>query len=657
MFNRLKKIGTTLSNIGQTLSNLSPYVFTRKNARLLGLAGLATISGFALDFIFADALASTVSYVLMGGEASIMGLEVGGIFGMVGSTVAAYALKGYTATIKNLMLAPMPPRAVSQLFTRYGTHALARSLEEQREAKLGDDITRIQKGFGAMYGLSGNLFSQGVPLLLGTPVSTAIIGWKYGLSIGLGAAAVVAVSAGYGMSTTNTNAEYREKSRVTGNDAFDAMEESLTYTRTIQINNSQAKSIREVKDAHELWEQAESKSLRYNIEIEAKVNTITNIGLLLLMFKTVHDISKGNLEKTTFPAIFALLSQSFSMLSATALTFCQMVSSAVDLKAVFDYLNKKTSTPERDKTRKLEIKADSAEVKFDHVTVKFGNGKTALEDVSCVFPAGKTTAIVGHSGSGKSTMLNVLTQFYDQEEGEVWVDRENTREFSRTEIRSIMSTVSQKPDLFHESIADNIRRGVERKLTDEEVMTAIKQASLFEFVSKQKDGVNTDVGLRGEKLSGGEAQRVAIARALARHPKILILDEATSALDEKTAGVIMQEILQIEGLTKIMVTHRMREAQKADHILFFKEGRLVEAGTHEQLLKLEGEYAALWNEQNKTKTEAKESEIAHSPRLFQPVMRSAEPVSNDVTVEIAPRENKHQDGPRLIVVRPAGSRA
>jgi ABC-type multidrug transport system fused ATPase/permease subunit len=233
-------------------------------------------------------------------------------------------------------------------------------------------------------------------------------------------------------------------------------------------------------------------------------------------------------------------------------------------------------------------------IEFDGVTFAYGDRETTVVDkVSFAVEPGQVCAVVGPSGSGKTTLARLLLRFYDPDEGVVRLDRVDVRDLEVAALRAVMAVVSQDPILFSGSVRDNIRYG-RLDATDEEVEEAARLANAETFIREFPDGYDTKVGERGVQLSGGQRQRVSIARAILRDPRVLILDEATSALDAVSEGLVQEALERLqEGRTTLVIAHRLSTVRDADRILVLDEGRVVEEGTHAELIDAAGAYAKL----------------------------------------------------------------
>jgi len=222
---------------------------------------------------------------------------------------------------------------------------------------------------------------------------------------------------------------------------------------------------------------------------------------------------------------------------------------------------------------------------------------TALDHFSLTIPAGKTTALVGQSGSGKSTLVNLITRFYDAEKGEILVDGQNIKDLERHFLREQIALVSQKVTLFDDTVAANIAYG-KTGTPQKEIIAAAKAAHAWEFIEKLPQGLNTNIGENGNLLSGGQRQRIAIARAFLKNAPILILDEATSALDNQSEQMIQRAMESLkQNRTVIVIAHRLSTIENADNIVVMQQGKLMEQGTHKELLAQKGIYSQLYQGQ------------------------------------------------------------
>ena len=238
----------------------------------------------------------------------------------------------------------------------------------------------------------------------------------------------------------------------------------------------------------------------------------------------------------------------------------------------------------------------NGDISFEHVTYKAGE-KAILDDVSFDIQAGQTLGIMGSTGSGKTTIINLLKRMYDVTGGSIKLDGIDIRDLPLPTLRRAISCVMQDIYLFSDTIDGNIRLGARDSITTAEVRSALNQSHASEFVDKMEEKENTVIGERGVGLSGGQKQRITIARALARKTPVLVLDDSTSALDTETEQEIQGVLAELSGMTKIIIAHRISAVRKADKIIVLDKGKVAECGTHEELLKLGGLYKETYDSQ------------------------------------------------------------
>ena len=305
----------------------------------------------------------------------------------------------------------------------------------------------------------------------------------------------------------------------------------------------------------------------------------------------------GNLvliDKTLNGALFIVyLGLAYNILTpakAISKASYQVKNGLAAAERVFEILEVKNTITNKENAIKKE--SFNEKISIENINFRYAD-ENVLKNFSLEIPKGKTVALVGQSGSGKSTIANLLTRFYDVQEGNVKIDGIDIKDMTLESLRDLMGLVTQDSILFNDSIKNNIRLG-KQDATDEEIIAALKIANAYEFVSALPNGIETNIGDAGGKLSGGQKQRLSIARAVLKNPPIMILDEATSALDtesEKFVQVALENMMQ--NRTSIVIAHRLSTIQKADKIVVMHKGEIVEQGTHDELLALNGTYSKL----------------------------------------------------------------
>ncbi|MFM4867058.1 lipid A ABC transporter ATP-binding protein/permease MsbA [Aeromonas caviae] len=321
------------------------------------------------------------------------------------------------------------------------------------------------------------------------------------------------------------------------------------------------------------------------------VQMVASVALAVFLYVATIDSVKATLTAGTFTVMVTSMMMLLKPLKSLTDVNNQFQRGITACQSLFGLLD---STPEQDTgTRTLE--RARGEIEFRNVTFTYPTKATpALRNISFKVEAGKSVALVGRSGSGKSTIASLLTRFYDIEEGEILLDGVNIREYRLSELRKQYALVSQHVHLFNDSVANNIAYAAEEKYSRDEIKQAARIAHADDFVSKMPEGYDTVIGENGASLSGGQRQRIAIARALLRDSPVLLLDEATSALDTESERHIQAAIDELcKARTSLVIAHRLSTIEKADEILVIDEGHIVERGNHQTLMDMHGTYAQL----------------------------------------------------------------
>lgn len=322
------------------------------------------------------------------------------------------------------------------------------------------------------------------------------------------------------------------------------------------------------------------------------VQLIASFALSAVLYlSTVKGLDIEDLTAGSFTVVFSSMMAMLRPLKSLTNVNSQFQRGMAACQTLFGFLDLPT---EEDKG-KIEIKRAKGDVEFKNVSFTYeGKENPALNQVSFSIPKGKTIALVGRSGSGKSTIANLLTRFYNIDSGEILLDGVNVQDYTLANLREQCSIVSQQVHLFNDTIANNIAYAATDKFSREEIIQAAKAAHAMEFIEKLDDGLDTVIGENGASLSGGQRQRLAIARALLRNSPVLVLDEATSALDTESERAIQSALAELQkDKTVLVIAHRLSTIEKADEILVVDQGKIVERGSHSELMALDGAYKQL----------------------------------------------------------------
>jgi subfamily B ATP-binding cassette protein MsbA len=334
----------------------------------------------------------------------------------------------------------------------------------------------------------------------------------------------------------------------------------------------------------------------WNAKAFAVVNTITDVAPLIVIGYAGYQAVNGELTIGTMVAFIAYIDKLYNPLRRLVNSSTTLTQSIASMDRVFEFMDEKYDIV--DAPDAVELKKVDGHIEFKNVSFSYEDkGETVLKEISLDVKRGETIALVGMSGGGKSSFVSLIPRFYDVSEGEILLDGKDIRCFKTQSLRDKIGMVLQDNILFSESVKTNILLG-NPEATDEEVIQAAKAANAHEFISALPEGYDTKVGERGVKLSGGQRQRVAIARIFLKNPPILILDEATSALDLESEHLIQEALEKLaKDRTTFIVAHRLSTITHADRIVLIEHGKIVETGTHEELMALEGGYYKLFQVQ------------------------------------------------------------
>lgn len=370
--------------------------------------------------------------------------------------------------------------------------------------------------------------------------------------------------------------------------------QGMSVIKSFAIEDNEAKNF----DNHNKnFLQRAFQHTRWNAYSFAAINTVTDLGPIIVIGVGSYLAITGSITVGTLAAFVGYLEQLFGPLRRLVSSFTTLTQSFASMDRVFQLMDEDYDI--KNGIGAQPIKISKGQIDLKHVSFKYNeNEKEVLHDINLTINKGETVAFVGMSGGGKSTLINLIPRFYDVTQGEILIDHHNVKDFLTGSLRNQIGLVQQDNILFSDTVKENILLG-RPDTTDDEVVEAAKMANAHDFISNLPNGYDTEVGERGVKLSGGQKQRLSIARIFLNNPPVLILDEATSALDLESEAII-QEALDVlsKDRTTLIVAHRLSTITHADRIVVMENGRIVETGTHQQLINKRGAYEHLYSIQN-----------------------------------------------------------
>ena len=386
----------------------------------------------------------------------------------------------------------------------------------------------------------------------------------------------------------------KEANRLDSQSNTRAIDSLLNY-ETVKYFNNEAYEAEQYNVNLQAWEQARVNNRLSLALLNSGQALIIGIGLTAMMYLAAKGVVDGSMTLGDLVMVNAYLLQLFVPLGALGFIYREIRRAMSDIENMFDLLKRQPGVEDLPQAKALEV--HQAGIEFANVDFAYQPERPILKNLSFNVAPGNKVAIVGPSGSGKSTIGRLLFRFYDVQSGSISIDQQAVNQVQQLSLRQQIGVVPQDTVLFNDTIWNNIAYG-RPEASDEEIWQAIEMAHLRAFVSSLPEGVETIVGERGLKVSGGEKQRIAIARVILKNPPILLFDEATSALDSAAERSILQALAEIaKQRTTLVIAHRLSTIVDADNILVIEQGELVEQGTHEALLAANGQYAHLWHMQ------------------------------------------------------------
>ncbi len=520
--------------------------------------------------------------------------------------LAAYGALRLSTTVftelREFFFARVTQRAVRNVALQVFRHLHSLSLRFHLNRQTGGmtrDIERGTRGISSL--VSYTLFS-----ILPTLVEITLVLGYLVLHYDIWFAGITFVALVSYISFTVVVTEWRTHFRRTMNEldskANTKAIDSLINYETVKYFGNEDYEAQRYDDGLKRYETAAVRSQTSLSMLNTGQSTIIAVAVSLILWRATQGVIDGTMTLGDLVLVNAFMIQLYIPLNFLGVIYREIKQSLADMERLFSLLDQHREIADTPDAKPLQT--HGAEVRFAHVDFSYESKRQILFDVDFTIAAGTTTAVVGHSGSGKSTLSRLLFRFYDVNQGAITIDGQDLRQVSQSSLRNAIGIVPQDTVLFNDTIEYNIAYG-QTGATKEAIEAAARAASIHDFIETLPDGYATMVGERGLKLSGGEKQRVAIARTLLKNPAILIFDEATSALDSKAEQAIQAQLKEIaRDRTTLIIAHRLSTIADAAQILVLDHGRIVERGTHAQLMAAEGAYSQMWARQQARQDEA-----------------------------------------------------
>ena len=524
-----------------------------------------------------------------------IGMEVALPLGLV----LAYGLFRVADTVldnvMDMLMDRVSLRAIRRVTTDVYGHILRLPLAYHLDNRKGGLAQSVERGTRALEELANVVLLSFVPIIIELLIAYVLLATRYDIW----SAAILGVTMVFYL--TAVVLFDRVRSRLVGkvNESEDRVSdlivEGLSYAETVKTFAAEDRQAEAVDGAMEEYRGRALKVSVYFMIRQVTIAIILSGSLMTLLAITVPKVSAGALTVGGFVALAALILRLFQPLRGLGIVNRRILDSLRHTERMMSLFEVPNTI--HDKANTADLVPGNGSLAFEGVTFDYASKGTVLRDLSFVVPGGKTTALVGPTGAGKSTIQKLLLRLYDPDKGAILIDGQDIRDVRLSSARDALGVVPQDCVLFHDTIDANIRYARPEASMDE-VREAARMAAFSTFVESLPKGYETIVGDRGLKLSGGERQRLAIARAYLKSPRIFILDEATSSLDSGTEAEIVRNFAHAgEGRTQLIIAHRLSTVMHADQILVLDKGSLVERGTHDDLLALNGLYAGLWQRQ------------------------------------------------------------
>ncbi|HSD97974.1 MAG TPA: ABC transporter ATP-binding protein/permease [Sulfuricaulis sp.] len=568
----------------KAIKSLLPYLWEFRGRVVLALAflALAKVATVSVPLVLkeiVDALSPSRAALAL----PIFLLVAYGVLRLANSTFGE---------LRDMVFAKVTQRSIRRVALRVFEHLHNLSLRFHLERQTGGMSRDIERGTAGIRFLLNFMLFNILPTILEIGFVAAILLVKYDPWFCIVTLVTLVIYIAFTLWVTEWRMIFRRNMNEMDSKANTRAIDSLLNYETVKYFGNEGFEAGRYDETLQSWERAAVRNQTSLSLLNIGQGAVIAVGVTILMLMAGQGVVRGTMSIGDLVLVNAFLIQLYMPLHFLGFVYREIRHSLADMERMFGLLERHTEVSDAPDAR--ELKVSGGAVRFEHVGFGYDVRREILQDVSFDVPAGHKVAVVGASGAGKSTLSRLLFRFYDATTGRILIDGQDIRAVTQKSLRQAIGIVPQDTVLFNDSIYYNIAYGRPDAARDE-IIEAARAAHIDQFVESLPDQYDTTVGERGLKLSGGEKQRVAIARTLLKNPPILVFDEATSALDSRTEKAIQAELQEIAtNHTTLVIAHRLSTIMDADQILVMDHGRIVERGTHNELLVRNGAYAHMW---------------------------------------------------------------